>query len=140
MRERVQETIVASFFILKCLGGLLARPLTSWKLAKYRLISGPYSPAFGLNTGKYGPEITSYLDTFHSVSGISTRLKCEVWNGSCEMWSVKWVMWNVKCEMGHVKCLTPGLLSKLSAVFRCYNCAINWIIIFSVVLGIRCHN
>ena len=22
---------------------------------------------FGLNTGKYGPEITPYLDTFHAV-------------------------------------------------------------------------
>ena len=30
-------------------------------------ISGPYFPAFGLNTGKYGPEIPPYLDTFHAV-------------------------------------------------------------------------
>ena len=42
--------------------------------------SGPYFPAFGLNTrdtkylsvlspnaGKYGPEKTTYLDTFHVV-------------------------------------------------------------------------
>ena len=25
---------------------------------------GPYFPVFGLNTGKYGPDKTSYLDTF----------------------------------------------------------------------------
>ena len=31
--------------------------------------SGPYFPAFGLNTGKYGPEKTPYLDTFHAVFG-----------------------------------------------------------------------
>ena len=31
------------------------------KVSKYGVISGP-------NTGKYGPEITPYLDTFHAVS------------------------------------------------------------------------
>ena len=49
---------------------------TAWKVAKYGVISGPYFPAFGLNTersvfspnaGKYEPEITPYLDTFHAV-------------------------------------------------------------------------
>ena len=34
---------------------------------KYGVISGPCFPVFGLNTGKYGPEITRYLDTFHAV-------------------------------------------------------------------------
>ena len=29
---------------------------------KYGVISGPYFPIFELNTGKYGPEITPYLD------------------------------------------------------------------------------
>ena len=46
-------------------------------MSKYGVISGPYRPVFGLNTeiygvnpntGKYGPEITSYLVTFHAVS------------------------------------------------------------------------
>ena len=43
------------------------------------LISGPYLPVFSpntacvqseysSNTGKYGPEITPYLDTFHAVT------------------------------------------------------------------------
>ena len=32
-----------------------------------RIISGPYFPAFGLNTEKYGPEITPHLDNFHAV-------------------------------------------------------------------------
>ena len=46
-------------------------------MSKYGVISGPYFPAFGMNTdrysvfipnaGKYGPEITPYLDTFHVV-------------------------------------------------------------------------
>ena len=50
---------------------------TAWKVSKYGVISGPYFPGFGLNTerysvfspnaGKYGPEITPYLDTFHAV-------------------------------------------------------------------------
>ena len=36
-------------------------------MSKYGGISGPYFPVFGLSTGKYGPEITPYLDTFHAV-------------------------------------------------------------------------
>ena len=40
----------------------------AWKVSKYWVFSGPYFPVFGLNTGKYGPEITPYLDTFHAVS------------------------------------------------------------------------
>ena len=31
------------------------------------VISGPYFPVFSPNTGKYEPEITTYLDTFHAV-------------------------------------------------------------------------
>ena len=36
-------------------------------MAKYGVISGSYFAVFGLNIGKYGPEINSYLDTFHAV-------------------------------------------------------------------------
>ena len=36
-------------------------------MSEYGVISDPYFPVFGLNTGKYGPEITPYLDTFHAV-------------------------------------------------------------------------
>ena len=46
-------------------------------MSKYAVFSGPYFPVFGLNTnsvfspnaGKYGPEKTPYLDTFHAVMG-----------------------------------------------------------------------
>ena len=48
-------------------------------MSKYGVISGPYFPVFGLNTGKYGPEITPYLDTFHSVNQSHT-LKTQNWN------------------------------------------------------------
>ena len=48
-------------------------------MSKYGVISGPYFPEFALNmeiyclnTGKYGPEITLYLNTFHAV--ISTAI------------------------------------------------------------------
>ena len=45
--------------------------LTARKLSKYGVTSGPYFPVFGLNIGKYGPEITPYLDTFHAVKHAS---------------------------------------------------------------------
>ena len=41
-----------------------------WEVSKYRVISGTYFPVFRLNTGKYKPEITPYLDSFHAVSVI----------------------------------------------------------------------
>ena len=36
-------------------------------MSNYWVICGPCFPAFELNTGKYGPEITPCLDTFHAV-------------------------------------------------------------------------
>ena len=58
---------------------------TARNVSKYGVISGTYFPVFGLNTerysgiiryltvfspntGKYGPEIAPYLDTFHEVT------------------------------------------------------------------------
>ena len=37
------------------------------KVSKYGVFSGPYFPVFGLDTVKYGPEKTPYLDNFHAV-------------------------------------------------------------------------
>ena len=37
------------------------------KSVQYGVISGPYFLVFSPNTGKYGPEIIPYLDTFHAV-------------------------------------------------------------------------
>ena len=36
-------------------------------MSKYGVISGPYFPVFSPNAGKYGPEMSPYLDTFHAV-------------------------------------------------------------------------
>ena len=36
-------------------------------MSKCGVFSGPYFPAFELNTEKYGPEKNPYLDTFHAV-------------------------------------------------------------------------
>ena len=41
---------------------------TSWNVSKNGVFSGPYFLVFGLNTGKYGPETTPYLDTFHTLA------------------------------------------------------------------------
>ena len=37
-----------------------------WKVSKYGIFSGRYFLVLGLNTGKYVPEKTPYLDTSHS--------------------------------------------------------------------------
>ena len=42
-------------------------------MPKYGVISGPYFSVFGLNTGKYEPEITPYLDTFHAARDYNTK-------------------------------------------------------------------
>ena len=45
------------------------------KCPNTEFFSGPYFPVFGLNTGKYGPEKTSYFNTFYAVifNGIIQR-------------------------------------------------------------------
>ena len=44
-------------------------------MSKYGVFSGPYFPAFGLNTESYGREKTPYLDIFPAVIGL-------IWNKS----------------------------------------------------------
>ena len=63
--------------------------ITAWKVPKYGVISGPYFPIFGLNrerygvfspnTGKYGPEITPHLATFHAVIPKSIKERVPTW-------------------------------------------------------------
>ena len=36
-------------------------------MSKYGVFSGPYFPVFSPNVGKYLPEKTPYLETFHAV-------------------------------------------------------------------------
>ena len=45
--------------------------VTTRKVSNYGVSCGPYSPVFGLNTRKYDPDITQYLDTFHAVCELS---------------------------------------------------------------------
>ena len=47
-------------------------------MSKYGVFSGPYFPLFSPNTGKYGPEKTPYLDTFHTV--LATVLNPSMYN------------------------------------------------------------
>ena len=50
-------------------------PSTAWKVSKYGVFFIRYFPVFGLNTGKYAPEKTPYLDTFHTVRITLTFIK-----------------------------------------------------------------
>ena len=57
-------------------------------MSKYGVISGPYCPVFAPylsfqylsvfspNTGKYGKEITPYLDSFHAMNITVKVIKC----------------------------------------------------------------
>ena len=45
------------------------------KRVEYGVFSCPYFPVFGLNTRKYGPEETPYLDTFHAVKKTDDNTK-----------------------------------------------------------------
>ena len=54
---------------------------TAWKVSKYGVFSGPYLSTkylslFSPNAGKYGPEKTPYLDTFHAVQSTQTPFQC----------------------------------------------------------------
>ena len=43
-------------------------------VSKYGVFSGSYFSIFSPNTGKYGPEKTPYLNTFHAVKKMFNRL------------------------------------------------------------------
>ena len=43
-------------------------------MSNYGVFSGLYLPVFSSDTGKYGPEKTPYLDTFHAGFTTSTSL------------------------------------------------------------------
>ena len=58
---------------------------TAWKMSKYGVFSGPYFPVFSPNTGKYGPEKTLYLDTFHAANPIG-----DLWKKSHKIGSFKY--------------------------------------------------
>ena len=53
---------------------------TAWKVSKYGVFSGP-------NTGKYGPEKTLYLDTFHAV--------CVWTKGDYPEWTLRALLWKL---------------------------------------------
>ena len=42
---------------------------TAQKMFQYGVFPSPYFPVFSPNTGKYGPEKTSCLETFRAVKG-----------------------------------------------------------------------
>ena len=43
---------------------------TAWKVSKYGVFSGLYFPVFSPGTGKYKPEKTPHLDTFHILKAL----------------------------------------------------------------------
>ena len=55
------------YFLIFIIKSTLIIDYTAWKVSKYGVIYGSYFPAANLKTGKYGPEIAPYLDTFHAV-------------------------------------------------------------------------
>ena len=55
-------------------------------MSKYGVFSGPYFPVFSPITGKYGPEKTTYLYTFHTVD----RRKKKVTGTMIALWIISY--------------------------------------------------
>ena len=56
---------------------------TAQEVSNYGVISGPYSPVFSPNTGKYGPDITPYFDIFYAaLTKVQLILTASVLTGS----------------------------------------------------------
>ena len=72
----VLNTVLAKLFSKLChKQNFLKMLFAIWqifKTNKHEVFPGSYFPVFGLNTGKYGPEKTPYLDTFYAVSAFLT--------------------------------------------------------------------
>ena len=74
LTRTLSPKVSSNNLLLWLMTSLLTLKFTAWKVSKYGLFSDPYFPAFGLNTGKYGPDKTPYLDTFHKVILIFSNL------------------------------------------------------------------
>ena len=61
---------------------------TAWKVSKYGVFSSLYFPVFGLNTGKYEPEKTPFLDTFHAASHIFSKYARDMFIYVSQWWVV----------------------------------------------------
>ena len=61
--------LCCSVFLNK-VGGMI----TAWKVSKYRVFSGPYFPAFGLNTERYGVTIVEFEQVNVNVDVINIVL------------------------------------------------------------------
>ena len=66
-KSNYKTNVTHNFYFQRTVSLKSAVSRTAWKMSKYGVISGPYLPVFSPDTGKYGPEITPYLDTFHAV-------------------------------------------------------------------------
>ena len=92
-------------------------------MSKYGVISGPYFPVFGLNTEKYRPEITPYLDTFHVViiANLSILDICVVHGyTSAGVFCKKTVMENFSKLFGWKKLLLNSLGGKIASVSKIF--------------------
>ena len=68
---------------------------TAWKMSKYGVYSGSYFFVFCPNTGKYGPEVTPYLETFHAV--VVSLIICwftTLFRSSCPVFCKKGILRN----------------------------------------------
>ena len=61
---------------------VLQEPSAAGKVSKYGVISGLYFSVFSPNTGKYGPEITPYLNTSRSVGCCFAKIEINPLNAS----------------------------------------------------------
>ena len=71
--------------VIKCYGTIVQNMAIywgssiAWKVSKYGVSSDRYFPVPGLNAGKYEPEKTLYLDTFHAQQSINNRIEIDLY-------------------------------------------------------------
>ena len=65
----------------------------AWKVSKYDVISGPYFPVFSPSTGKYGSEITPFLDTFHILLMFESVVKYSNFFNSKLLWKIDYIQY-----------------------------------------------
>ena len=76
------------------------------KSVQIRRFSGPYFPVFSPNTGKYRPEKTTYLDTFHAVTCNGAKIALHK-NFPLRISSVNVTKSAVSCGFDHIYCINP---------------------------------
>ena len=106
-------------------------------MSKYGVFSGPSFPVFSPNTGKYGPEKTPYLDSFHAVQTIGNSILSFLQRNDINISNCRPQAYNGASAISSDRCGTVSVLKKEPPLAEYTHCKNH---ILSLAIRFACEN